>query len=55
MEFYDKFMYRFHDMSKVKNPTVSKAKAITQNLQKKMIWEKMMLSYVDHALLEGSS
>ena len=29
MEFYDKFMDKFQDLSKVKNPAASKAKGLT--------------------------
>ena len=44
MEFYDKFVERFQDISKVWSPVVSKGLAITQSLQNKMFLGNMMLS-----------
>ena len=39
MDFYDKFVDRFQDLSKVKNPAFSKTKGliITKSFQKKMM------------------
>ena len=46
MEFYDKFVNRFQDLSKVKNAPVGKAKSNNYlDLSKENVMEKMMLSH----------
>ena len=46
MEFYDKFIDRFQDLSKVKNPAVNKAKSNNYlELLKENVFGNMMLSY----------
>ena len=51
MDFYDKFVDRFQNLSKVKNSVVQQAEGlmITYSFQKKMF------CHIDHALLESSS
>ena len=44
MEFYYKFMDRFQNISKVKNPALNKASAL-QYLEKQMFYGNMMLSH----------
>ena len=56
MEFYDKFLDRFQDLLKVKNPTLSKAK-MEQLLRafKGKCFGGIWHCDIDHALLESSS
>ena len=55
MEFYDKFVDRFQDISKVKNPAVSKAK-VWQLLRafKVKYFGGISCCHIDHALLKVS-
>ena len=54
MEFYYKFVDRFHDISKVKNPAVSKEKIkqLLRAFKRKSVGR--ICCHTDHALLKGS-
>ena len=47
MDFYDKLVDRFEDLSKIKNPAVSKAKVYYNYLElsKENVFRNMMLSH----------
>ena len=47
MEFYDKLVNRFHDLSKVKDPAVNKATVYNNYLElsKENVLRNMMLSH----------
>ena len=55
MQFYDKFVDRFQDISKVKSPAVSKAKVwqLLRAFKIKYFWG-IWCCHIDHALLKGS-
>ena len=62
MEFYHKFVDRFQDMSKVKNPAVSKRSSNYLEFSKETFWQKyntvtLTMAYLEvlHDMLSQSS
>ena len=56
IEFYDKLVDRFQDLSKVKNPTFSKAKVwkLLRAIKRKWFFGEIWYCHIDHGLLESS-